>query len=260
VAHEKRGESAQPTTGRPASKRRRPVAIALRVGLIAIIVLAMVGLGHVLRNPAGFGEEEEEGAIADRAAPDAGWPPEVDFSGGPPPPDARPTTEQEADDDLRHVMAGLIMAALDGEDEEAGREPTPTEQQRRVADLFGLPYDYPHSQAPADLVPAEAEVLMVFDNPERPGCRMVLVRMRGDVDEALEAFYRHYESMDWEGEDLRKRSPREYGNAQPDRGWLVRFSQARDGRIVRRRVVYARPRATGEETLVAIYDPNDAGN
>ncbi len=252
-----KGESARPATGRPSAKRRRPVAIALRVGLIAIIVVVLIGLAHVLRNPAGF--SEEEGPVAGRADPQAGPSPEVEVSGGSQPTDATPTTpkgiptdRQEADDDLRRVMAGLIMGALD-DDGEADPERTPTEQQRRLADLFALPYDYPHSQAPADLVPAEAEVMMVFDNPQRPGCRMVLVRMPGDVASALEAFHRHYASLGWDADRLP--SPREDRASQPDRGWLVRFRKG-----ARSRVVYARPRWTGEETLVALYDPNYAGH
>ena len=108
-------QSAQPSEQERAGWRRRPLAIALRVALIAVVVLAMVLLAHVLRHPAGFGGENVEGS--GQAAPDRGWPPEVELSGAPPPPDEKPTTAQEAEDGLRHVMAGLIMAALGEGDE-----------------------------------------------------------------------------------------------------------------------------------------------
>jgi len=248
-------QSAQPSEQERAGRRRRPLAIALRVALIAVVVLAMVLLAHVLRHPAGFGGENVEGS--GQAAPDQGWPPEVELSGAPPLPDEQPTTAEEADDGLRHVMAGLIMAALGEGDEGAARDTEPTDPQRRIADLFALPYDYPQSEAPADLMPEEAKVLMVFDNPVRRGCRMVLVRMPKSMDAALEAFHRHYESLGWECERLE--SPRVNRGAQPDRGWLVHFREVRDGRVARQRVVYARARSGGDETLVAIYDPNYGG-
>ncbi|MEA3366620.1 MAG: hypothetical protein U9R68_00740 [Planctomycetota bacterium] len=247
-------QSAQPSEQQRAG-RRRPLSIGLRVALIAVVVLAMVLLAHVLRHPAGFGGENVEGS--GQAASAQGWPPEVDFSGAPPPPDEEPTTAEEADDNLRHLMAGLIMAALGEGDEGDARDTEPTDQQRRIADLFALPYDYPQSQAPADLMPEEAKVLMVFDNPVRRGCRMVLVRMPKSMDAALEAFHRHYELLGWECERLE--SPRANRGAQPDRGWLVHFRKVRDGRMVRQRVVYARARSGGDETLVAIYDPNYGG-
>jgi len=248
-------QSAQPSDPQRAGRRRRrPLAIALRVVLIAVVVLAMILLAHVLRHPSGLGGEE---AGARRAGADPAWPPEIERSGAPPPPDETPTTRREADDDLRHVMVGLIMAALGEGDEGATRDPEPTDAQRRIADLFALPYDYPRSEAPADLVPGEARVLIVFDNPMRPGCRMVLVRMPESIDAALEAFHRHYESLGWECEPLR--NPRADRDAQPDRGWLVNFRQVRQGRTVRERVIYARARAEGGETLVAIYDPHYGG-
>jgi len=244
-------QSAQPSEQE--RRRRRPWTIAVRAALIAVVVLAMVLLAHVLRHPSGLGGPG--GGGAGRSAPDPTWPPQVEPSGAPPPADPAPTTAEEADDDLRRVMAGLIMAALaEGED---GADPDPAAAQKRIADLFALPYDYPRSEAPAELVPEEARVLMVFGNPVRPGCRMVLVRLPGSIDAALEAFHRHYESLGWECEPLQ--SPRAEAAAQPDRGWLVHFRRLRQGRTVRRRIIYARARSGGEETLVAIYDPNYGG-
>lgn len=240
----------------PAARRSRPLAIGGRVVLIAIVVLAMVLLAHMLRHPSGFGTDDGPGA--GQAARGAGLPPEVELSGGPPPPDPEPTTRQEADDDLRHAMAGLIMAALGEGDEGDARDPEPTDAQRRIADLFALPYDYPQSEAPADLMPDGAKVLIAFENPVRRGCRMLLVRMPGSIDAVLEAFQRHYESRGWEHEPLK--SPQVDRGAQPDRGWLVHFRQVREGRTVGYRVVYARARSEEDETLVAIYDPNYGGD
>jgi hypothetical protein len=203
----------------------------------------------MLRNPAGPGGGEVE--ISDPRAPGAQWPPEVELSGDAPPPDEVPTGEQEATDSLRQMMAGILMAALGDEDDPDGADDGPSAAQQRVADLFALPYDYPRSAAPADLVPRQARVLMVFDNPDRLRSRMALVRMPGNIDVALEAFYKHYEAIGWKGEDLRRPGPEAYGESQPDRGWLVVFRQGR-----RERIVYARPRTGGEETLVAVYDPH----
>jgi hypothetical protein len=229
------------------------LALAVRVVLMVVVILAMVLLAHYLRHPGGL--DAGDGDLG--AAADPVWPPEVELSGGAPPPDETPTTREEADDNLRQAMAGLIMAALGEGDDDAPRDIDPTEARRRVADLFALPYDYPRSEAPADLVPRGAKVLMAFDNPARRGVRMVLVRMPGSVDAALEAFHRHYESLGWEYEPLK--NPQDHRGAQPDRGWLVHFRKIRQGRIVRDRVVYARPRSGGDETLVAIYDPDYGG-
>jgi len=93
------------------------------------------------------------------------------------------------------------------------------------------------------LLPDGAGVLAVFENPEGNGARMVLARLPGDIHVALSSLEKHYEAQGWtmvEAPDPR---------AQTDEGWLVRFS--RQGR---ERIVYARPRRSGDETLVAVYD------
>jgi len=246
------GPEPTPSEAREASpkaerKRIRPMGVALRVAAILVILGAMFALGHVLRSPGGWG-----GNVAGDGS--AAWPPEVDDADNrAPPPDPRPTTEAEARDGLRQMMAGLLMAAAgddDATDDEAPADPTAA--QRRVADWFGFPYNYPAGAAPAGVVPPGVEVLMVVGNPERQESRMVLARVRKGVDEALESFYRHYRSMGWEADTLK--SPARHRDAQPDRGWLVRFAKGR-----RERLVYARPRAGADETLVAVYDPNYEG-
>ena len=226
-------------------KRRTPLSIVWRIAAIVVVILVTFALAHFLRHPAGFHDEGQ-----DFLGPTAGnWPPEVEATGNPPKPDDTPTDEQEAGDDLRQAMAGLVMAAIGDDDDPDDPRGQDAEARRRfIAERFGLPYDYPRNKASADLMPEEAQVLVVFENPERGGCQMVLVRLRKPIDAALEAFCRHYEKIGWEWDELN--SPREDPDAQPDQGWLIRF---REGR--RERIVYARARHGGEETLVAIYDP-----
>ena len=227
--------------------------MAWRVVLIVAVILTMVFLADLLRQPGGLDSTPDDAA----GAPDLTWPPEVVPSGNPPAPDPVPTTRREVTDELRQAMAGLMMAALGEGEGDPAREPDPNEAQRRVADLFALPYDYPQSEAPPGLLPDGAKVLVAFENPMQRGCRMLLARMPGSVDVVLEAFHRHYDSLGWQHEPLK--SPQDDRGAQPDRGWLVEFHQVREGRVVRRRLVYARPRAAGDETLVAVYDPQHRG-
>lgn len=229
----------------PSEKRRTPGAIAWRVAAIAVVVLVTVALAHFLREPARLWSS---GGGASDAGFEA-WPSEVEPSGGPPRPDAVPTSQREAQDDLRQVMAGLVMSALgDDDDPDDPRNQDDEAKRQFIADQFGLPHDYPRSKAPADLMPDEAQVLMVFEDPERASRRMVLVRLLKDIDGALAAFCRHYEAQKW---DMQKMNdPQQASRDQPDRGWLVRFTKGK-----RERIVYARARHNGKETLVAVYDP-----
>ena len=244
-------ESSSSEGGRPPDKRRKGRSRVWRVAAVVVVILVTLALAHYLRCPSGVWDGDEGGGDLTVGQ----WPPEVEPSGrtarpgDPPKPDARPTTNEEATDDLRQVMAGLVMAAIgDGADTDDPRNQDAESKRRFIADAFGLPYDYPRNKAPADLMPQEAQVLMVFENPERAGCRMVLVRMRKDVGAALEAFCKLYDRKGWRWDELA--NPRKDRDSQPDRGWLVRFRKGK-----RERIVYARARAGGEETLVAIYDP-----
>jgi len=244
-------ESASSEGGRPPDKRRKGRSRVWRVAAVVVVILVTLALAHYLRHPSGVWDGDEGGGNLTFGQ----WPPEVEPSGrtarpgDPPKPDERPTTDEEATDDLRQVMAGLVMAAIgDGADTDDPRNQDAESKRRFIADAFGLPYDYPRNKAPADLMPQEAQVLMVFENPEHAGCRMVLVRMRKDVGAALEAFCKHYDQKGWRWDELA--NPRKDRDSQPDRGWLVRFRKGK-----RERIVYARARAGGEETLVAIYDP-----
>ncbi len=240
-------ESSSSESGRPADKRPKRGPLLWRAAAAGAVILVMVALAHVLRNPSGVwsdgGAEGGGGSTFGRR------PPEVAPSGNPPTPDEQETTAEEAQDDLRQVMAGLVMAAIgDPDDPDDPRNADDEAKRKFIADVFGLPYDYPRNKAPADLMPEEAQVLMVFENPERAGARMVLVRLHKDVGAALEAFCRQYEKHGWKHEELAY--PKDDHDAQPDAGWLVRFRQGE-----RERIVYARGRAGGEETLVAVYDP-----
>jgi len=243
-------QSARPSG--PERPGRRPLTVAVRIVLIVAIVLAMVVLVDALRHPGGSGSEETAGLgarepvrLADGDAPAAPRPaPAGDF-----PP--------QADRGLRRMLAGVLMAAVGDEDGDLARDPDPTEAQERVADLFALPYDFPRSEAAPDLLPPQATVLMVIERPSRRGGRMALVRMPGTIDVALEALNRHYDERGWEFQPLE--NPRTRPETQPDRGWLVHYRKVRQGRVVARRVVYARQRSESEETLVAVYDPDDEG-
>jgi len=84
---------------------------------------------------------------------------------------------------------------------------------------------------------------MVFDDPAGEGQRITLMRVPGDIDQALSAIHNHYKAAGYQvAEPVRP-------SAQTDRGWLVRFTKGH-----RERLVYARPRDSGKETLIAVYD------
>jgi len=237
-------ESPTSETARPPQRRRTKRSLVWRVAAIVLVVLVMLALAHYLRHPSEAWDDEEGGG----ALTFGQWPPEVQPSGGPPKPDETPATPREAQDSLRKIMAGLVMAAIG--DDDPDEPPSADDEAKRqfIADAFGLPHDYPRNKAPADLMPEEAQVLMVLENPEHGASRMVLVRMRKDVGATLEAFHKQYDAKGWQCDELA--DPEKDHDAQPDRGWLLRFRKGR-----RERILYARPRAGGEETLVAIYDP-----
>ncbi len=229
-------------TANPPPQRRRlgPLAVLWRAAAIALVVIVMVAVAHYLRNPARFQAEAEVAASLAAVAP--GERPGERPVG---PPAAAAPGSTEATAGLRRVMAGLLMSASDEDGEyDDVRNKDPEERRRFIARTFGLPQGYPGSAAPADLTPTGAEVLMVFQDPMSPNVRMVLVRIRKGIDAALEDFCKLYAASGWE-----IREPVD-PKAQTDRGWLVRFTR-RD----QHRIVYARARQSGEETLAAIYDP-----
>lgn len=234
-------ESTQPEARAQAPGRRLSRwAVAGRVAAIALVIVVMVAAGHYLRDPGAFeGDAADAGAAPARRGPAPAVAPAAD---DPAPP---PATAEEATAALRRIMAGLIMSASDGA--EGFEDPLNQDadaRRRFLAERFRLPTDYPRGGAPSELAPAEAEVLVVFQDPSAPNVRMVLVRIRKGVSAALEDFGRLYAAQGWAiSEPL---DPK----AQTDQGWLVQFTR-RD----QRRLVYARARQSGEETLAAIYDP-----
>lgn len=214
---------------------------AWRVLAVAVIFAATVAVAHYLRNvprgkgPSPFGGQQD----AAPAGTDA-------FA---------PVSEAEAaarDEegrrlalaDLRARMAGVLMHAADedGPYADPGNQ-DPQSRRRFLADLFGVPYDYPQGQVSADLAPKDAKVIVVMDSPQGTGSRMAIMRVPGDIHVALSAVHNHYVAAGWKAPDRLDPS------AQTDQGWLVRFTKGRSERIV-----YARPRAAGDETLVAVYD------
>jgi hypothetical protein len=83
----------------------------------------------------------------------------------------------------------------------------------------------------------------VFEDPAGQGRRIILMRVPGTIDEALGAIHNCYKAAGYEAPDQLEPS------AQTDQGWLVRFTKGG-----RERLVYARPRDSAKETLVAVYD------
>lgn len=231
-----------PETPRPEA-RRRPLTLLWRVAAIAVVVAATVFIAQFLANPEGVEPGAPPGTLPG-AGPGAN-------TGDSPGPGGAATRDvaaerQRVTNDLRQKMAGLIMAAADPED---GADPDDPKQKdaaarrRAIADRFGLPFDYPRSQAPAGLAPKEAEVIVVFESPQGDDARMVLVRMRKPIADALADIHRQYAADGWK--TMEPLDPK----AQTDRGWLVRFTRKGQDRIV-----YAQPRQSADETLVAIYD------
>jgi len=232
-----------PMTQEPASEPpsppkapRRPVAVAWRLGAVALVVLAMVAAAYFLRNPAGF-----RGGGVGRGSDEA-WPTSGDDNPGGP--SEKAGGPEDPTNNLRKLMAGLVMAAAEEDgDYKDPRNATPEERRKFIAEQFGLPPDYPRSAAPADVAPKGAEVLIVLENPGGADARMVLLRVRKEIHAALADFHKLYVTSGWATE-----GPGE-SKAQPDQGWLMRFTKGD-----RERVVYAHPRRVDNETLVAVYD------
>jgi len=216
----------------PTKPIRRGPPLPLRILAVVVIVFAVIALAHFLR-----GGSPAAGPDAD--APNA-WPP-------PPPAAARthahahPDAPRDPAERMRRMMAGILMVAAGDDEEDDPLDRSPEERRAFLADHFRLPFDYPRGEAPPDLLPEGAEVLMVFDHPGREGTRIVLVRFRQTLGEALAAFRNQYVAAGWQD------SPPEAG--RDDCGWLVRFRRERADRLV-----FARPRADEQETLAAVYE------
>ena len=228
--------------GQRPTPRRRPAALAWRIAAIAVIVVAMIAVTHFLRSPL---RPESAGPAATQWG-SAGSPSDELFANPAPGEQAANAQEQRklATSSLRRLMAGILMHAADNEDAQADPLNLDREaRQRFLADRFQLPFGYPRSAVAPDLPPKGGEVLMVFDNPSGDGSRMVLVRVKVTISRAMADIYKQYADAGW-----KPAGPLD-PQAQTDRGWLIRFSRDR-----RDRVVYARPRQVGDETLLAIYE------
>ena len=226
-----------PKTG----KDRRWAMLVWRVLAVAVIVAATVLVAHVLSRPGGWTRTGGEGGLSAGETERALFEPLPRIG-----PEKVPEKEwMAAKRDLAQVMAGFLMAAAEDEEgdyENPGNQ-TPQDRRRFLADRFGLPADYPRSDIGPGVVPEDAEVLAVFDNPETEGTRMILVRVRLSLEETLAAFHKLYASEGWA-----LREPID-PKAQTERGWLVWF--IRQGR---HRILYAEPRQGAEETLAAVCE------
>jgi hypothetical protein len=206
-----------------------------RIVTVAIILAVMLGLAHFLRNPA----VPDEGPRAGSAVKAEGQ-----ASASAVPDEGGPGSGEQKMQSLRSVLAGVIMGAF--EQEESGNDTTgkdAADMRQSVAELFGVSPDQMKNQAPEGVAPGNAQVLMVFDDPAGAGQRITLMRVPGDIDQALAAIYNHYKAAGYQVAEPGRPS------AQTDRGWLVRFTKGN-----RERLVYARPRDSGKETLIAVYD------
>jgi len=207
-----------------------------RIAAIALIFAAMLGLAHFLKNPSRLGGNADATAAA-KAGEDP-FAPVLDKTA--PHPDDR----REKMQDLRKIMGGVVMAAADEDgpyNDPANQDPE--ERRRFLAGVFGLPFEYPKSEVLPDLVPASASVLMVFEDPARQGRRIVMMSVPGTIDEALAAIHNQYKAAGYQTPG----APDPVAAAT--QGRLMRFTKGN-----RDRVVYARPRNSGKETLVAVYD------
>jgi len=225
-----------PETG----KGRWWATLVWRVLAVAVIVAATLLVARVLSRPGGWTRTGGEGGLP------AGETSESLFTSLPRiGPSEVPQQEwTAAKRDLSQVMAGILMAAAEeeGDYEDPGNQ-TPQDRRQFLAERFGLPAQYPRSDLEPGVVPKGAEVLAVFDNPQTEGTRMILVRVRLNLEETLAAFHKLYASEGW--------VPREPidPKAQTERGWLVWF--IRQGR---HRILYAEPREGTEETLAAVCE------
>jgi len=231
----------QPPSGPPPGDKPPEARGGLlwRVLAVAVILAAMVAVAYYLRHPARFGGAEgRTGADAARG--------EDPFSPVPGAGGAARAEEgrKQALADLRAHMAGIVMHAADEEGPYNDPANQDAESRRQfLAGVFGLPADYPRNKVPEDLAPKDARVLAVFENPEGNGARMAILRVPGDIHQALSAVHNQYVAAGWKAPEQADPS------AQTDQGWLMRFTKGRSERIV-----YARPRQSGGETLVAVYD------
>ncbi len=157
---------------------------------------------------------------------------------------------EEARDTMRRLLAGVLLAgAEEGQYEHPGNQ-SAEDRRRFIAERFGLPHAYPEGAVPAEMVPEGAQVLAVFDHPARGDTRMVLVRIREPISQALARFYERYSAGDgWVRESEMPEPASAGGRRAEDRGWLIVFRRGPHYRFV-----FARERQTADETLAAVYD------
>ncbi|MCX5676560.1 MAG: hypothetical protein NTX87_16285 [Planctomycetota bacterium] len=228
--------SAPPPGDKPPEARG---GLLWRILAVAVILAAMLAVAHYLRHPARFGGAEGR-AGADAAKGEDPFSPVPGAEGAARAEEGR----KQALADLRAHMAGIVMHAADEEGPYNDPANQDAESRRQfLAGVFGLPADYPRNKVPEDLAPKDARVLAVFENPEGNGARMAILRVPGDIHQALSAVHNQYVAAGWKAPEQADPS------AQTDQGWLMRFTKGRSERIV-----YARPRQSGGETLVAVYD------
>jgi hypothetical protein len=225
-----------PETG----KDRRWATLVWRVLAVAVIVAATLLVAHVLSRPGGWTEPRGQGGSSGGETEESLFTPLPRIG----PPQVSEKEWASAKRDLAQVMAGILMAAAEEEgDYEDPENQTPQDRRQFLADRFGLPAQYPRSDLGPGVVPEGAEVLAVFDNPQKEGTRMILVRVPRSLEETLAAFHKLYASEGWV-----TREPID-PKAQTERGWLVWFM-----RKGQHRILYAQTSEGAEETLAAVCE------
>jgi len=224
------------TESPPSEPRRSRSSYVWRVLAIVAVLAVMAAMAHFLRGPGR--SPEAAGTAADP------WTGLVDPPRKPPEPDPTSPAAKAQAAGLRAQMAGILgnLAAEEGPYEEPANQ-TPEGRRDAIEKMFPLGPGNPPSAVPADLPTPGSEVIVVFPSPDNPAVSMIFLRIRKEVSEAMSDFQQQYTRAGWKlVEPVRP-------EAQKDSGWLMRFSQPG-----RERIVYARQRQSGKETLAAVYD------
>jgi hypothetical protein len=225
------------------TKRRRRLALAWRLAVTLLILVGAVVVAGFLGHPGRLASQDDAFPETRAVPPAQAKVPE------PLTPDRKRRMESEA---VRHLLGGVLMRATEESDADHADplNQDPAARRQFLADRFGLPFHYPRSALEEGVVPAGADVLMVFQHPENPKARMVMVRVRMGVEDALSAFQSAYTKDRWTVGDPEQNTEEGGGAARTDRGWLLRCRRGAE-----KRFVYFEERLSREETLAIVFDP-----
>jgi len=226
------------------AKRRRRLALAWRLAVTLLILVGAVVVAGFLGHPGRFASQGDGFPETRAVLPAQAKMPE------PLTPGEKRRMEGEV---VRHLLGGVLMRATEESDADHADplNQDPAARRQFLADRFGLPFSYPRGTLEEGVVPAGGDVLMVFQHPENPKARMVMVRMRMRVEDALSAFQSAYTKDRWKvGDPEENAQEGGQGAARTDRGWLLRCRRDAENRFV-----YLEERLPREETLAIVFDP-----